>query len=180
MTLAVEGLLERAKGGDRLAFESVFAPYAPDAFRLGMALLQHREDAEDAVQNAMLKAWRKLATFRTGSDVRPWFLTIVANECRSLRRSRWWSVVRMADLDGECEAWRDSLPDEIDLRKMLARLPGDQRLLIVLRYYLDLPFDQVAAVVGGSPEAAKSRTFRVIRKLRLAGDLVEAAAEVQV
>src|SRR5262249_26011807 len=59
-----EGLLERAKGGDRLAFEGLFTPYAADAFRLAVAMLQCREDAEDAVQNAMLKAWRRLATFR--------------------------------------------------------------------------------------------------------------------
>jgi len=174
-----EGLLERAKGGDRLAFEGLFTPYAADAFRLAVAMLQCREDAEDAVQNAMLKAWRRLATFRTGCDVRPWFLTIVANECRSLRRGRWWSVVRLADLCGDGASWRDSLPQEIDLRRALTRLPQDQRLLLVLRYYLDLPFAEVAAIVGGSPEAAKSRTFRVLRKLRRSGELVEAAAEVQ-
>ena len=178
MTLS-EGLLERAKGGDRLAFEGLFTPYAADAFRLAVAMLQCREDAEDAVQNAMLKAWRRLATFRTGCDVRPWFLTIVANECRSLRRGRWWSVVRLADLCGDGASWRDSLPQEIDLRRALTRLPQDQRLLLVLRYYLDLPFAEVAAIVGGSPEAAKSRTFRVLRKLRRSGELVEAAAEVQ-
>lgn len=178
MTLS-EGLLERAKGGDRAAFEELFTPHAMDAFRLAVAMLQRREDAEDAVQNAMLKAWRRLGTFRTGCDVRPWFLTIVANECRSLRRSRWWSVVRLADLYGDGGSWRDSLPREMDLRRALARLPADQRLLLVLHYYLDLPFAEVAAVVGGSPEAAKSRTFRVLRKLRLSGELIEAAAEVK-
>ena len=178
MTLS-EGLLERAKGGDRLAFEDLFTPYVADAFRLAVAMLQCREDAEDAVQNAMLKAWRRLATFRTGCGVRPWFLTIVANECRSLRRGRWWSVVRLADLSGDGASWRDSLPEEMDLRRALARLPPDQRLLLVLHYYLDLPFAEVAAIVGGSPEAAKSRTFRVLRKLRRSGELAEAAAEVQ-
>jgi len=174
-----EGLLERAKGGDRVAFEELFTPHATDAFRLAVAMLQRREDAEDAVQNAMLKAWRRLGTFRSGCDVRPWFLTIVANECRSLRRGRWWSVVRLADLYSDCASWRDSLPREMDLRRALAQLPADQRLLLVLHYYLDLPFAEVAAVVGGSPEAAKSRTFRVLRKLRLSSELIEAGAEVQ-
>jgi len=172
-------LLERAKEGDRLAFEDLFSPHAADAFRLAVAMLQRREDAEDAVQNAMLKAWRRLATFRTGCDVRPWFLTIVANECRSLRRGRWWSVVQLADVCGDGASWRESLPQELDLRRALAQLPADQRLLLILHYYLDLPFAQVAAIVGGSPEAAKSRTFRVLRKLRRSGELVEAAAEVR-
>jgi len=173
------GLLERAKEGDRVAFEDLFGPHAADGFRLAVAMLQRREDAEDAVQNAMLKAWRKLAGFRTGCDVRPWFLTIVANECRSLRRGRWWSVVRMADVFTDGESWRDALPQQLDLRRVLARLPADQRLLLVLRYYLDLPFADVAAVVGGSPEAAKSRTFRLLRKLRQSEELGDAVAEVQ-
>src|SRR5262249_57115457 len=72
-----EGLLERAKEGDRVAFEELFTPHATDAFRLAVVMLQRREDAEDAVRNAMLKAWRKLCTFRTGCDVRPRVLTIL-------------------------------------------------------------------------------------------------------
>ncbi len=172
--------LERAQGGDRLAFEGLFTPHSADAFRLALAMLQRREDAEDAVQNAMLKAWRRLSTFRTGCDVKPWFLTIVANECRSLRRSRWWSVALMADIQRDREPASGPAAAELDLRRALAMLPADQRLLLVLHYYLDLPFAEVAAVVGGSPEAVKSRTFRVLRKLRLAEELVEPAAEVPV
>ena len=171
-------LLERAQGGDRLAFEDLFTPHVADGFRLAVAMLQRREDAEDAVQNALLKAWRRLSTFRTGCDIRPWFLTIVANECRSLRRGRWWSVARMADIHTNGAQAAGPLPAEMDLRRALARLPADQRLLIVLHYYLDLTFGEVAAVVGGSPEAAKSRTFRILRKLRLSEDLVEPALEV--
>lgn len=180
MGIVEPGLLERAKSGDREAFEGVFSPYSADAFRLAVALLQHREDAEDAVQNAMLKAWRKLTTFRIGHDVRPWFLTIVANECRSLRRGRWSSVLRLPDLETDCQTWRDSHSEAIDLRRALARLPEEKRLLLVLRYYLDLPFDEVAEVIGGSPEAAKSRTFRLLRKLRADSDLAEAPAQAGV
>ena len=142
MGIVEPGLLERAKSGDREAFEGVFGPYSADAFRLAVALLQHREDAEDAVQNAMLKAWRKLTTFRTGHDVRPWFLTIVANECRSLRRGRWSSVLRLPDLETDCQTWRDWHSAAIDLRRALARLPEEKRLLLVLLILTQILLDQ--------------------------------------
>jgi hypothetical protein len=61
--------------GDRIAFERLFRPLYDDAFRLAAAMLSDASLAEDAVQEALLKAWRKLYTFRTGEDVRPWFLT---------------------------------------------------------------------------------------------------------
>src|SRR5215467_12613169 len=103
-------LLERSLAGDRIAFERLFRPVYDDGFRLAVAMLSDASLAEDAVQEALLKAWRKLHTFRSGCDVRPWFLTIVANQCRSLRRGRWWSVQRMAEVFTDGESWRDALP----------------------------------------------------------------------
>src|SRR5690348_593735 len=141
-------LLERSVAGDRIAFERLFRPLYDDGFRLAAAMLSDRSLAEDAVQEALLNAWRKLYTFRAGEDVRPWFLTIVANQCRSLRRGRWWSVQRLADVDvpfsrdradpaGSAEA------DRMDLENALRRLPRRARLLVVLRYYLDMSFEDI-------------------------------------
>jgi RNA polymerase sigma-70 factor (ECF subfamily) len=166
-------LLERARKGDRGAFEALFVPLHLDAFRLALAMLQRREEAEDAVQEALFKAWRKLDTFRVGSDVRPWFLTIVANECRSLRRTRWWGTLRVAEPTSKGQEWEGATPEQLDLRRTLAALPPDQRLLLVLRYYLDLPFEEMAQIVGSTPDGVKSKTFRVLRKLRVANEAVE-------
>ena len=70
------------------AFATSIEPLLPIAFRLAIGMLRNRDDAEDAVQEAALKAWRKRSTFRIGAEPRPWFLAIVANECRMLRRRR--------------------------------------------------------------------------------------------
>jgi len=82
-------LLEAAKDGDDGAFEILLAPLLEPGYRLAGGMLQDHQAAQDAVQEAALKAWRKLRQLREGSEMRPWFLGIVANECRSVRRSRW-------------------------------------------------------------------------------------------
>src|SRR5215831_7176221 len=161
-------LVERSLAGDRSAFEELIAPLIEPAYRLACGMLLDRDEAEDAVQEAALKAWLKLASFRTGSDPRPWFLTIVANHCRDLRRSRWWSVLRGVD-DERRGAPLGDLAGGLDLRRALARLPVSERALLVLNYYLDLPLEEVARVLGISQAAAKSRLYRVLRRLR--GDL---------
>jgi RNA polymerase sigma factor (sigma-70 family) len=158
-------LLEQSLAGDRFAFDRLFRPLYHDAFRLAVSILYDASLAEDAVQEALLKAWRKLHTFRTGSDVRPWFLTIVANQCRSMRRARWWSVLRVADVPTHVST-DPSAAERIDLEAALRKLPERARLLLVLRYYLDMPFEEIAEVVGASPSAVKSSTHRALAKLR--------------
>jgi RNA polymerase sigma-70 factor (ECF subfamily) len=158
-------LLARSRSGDRVAFERLFRPLYEDGFRLAAALLSDPSLAEDAVQEALLKAWRKLHTFRSGSDVRPWFLTIVANQCRSMRRGGWWSVQRFADVDVPGAA-EPPTADRLDLEAALRRLPEKARLLLVLRYYLDMSFEEIGAMIGASPSAVKSSTYRALVRLR--------------
>jgi RNA polymerase sigma-70 factor (ECF subfamily) len=128
-------------------------------------MLLDRAEAEDAVQEATLKAWLRLGSFRSAADPRPWFLTIVANHCRDLRRSRWWSVLRGVHAERAGPMLED-LAGGVDLRRAIAGLPVSERALLVLHYYLDLPLDDVARVLGISRPAAKSRLYRVLRRLR--------------
>ena len=142
-------------------------PLLPVGNRLAYAMLQNAHEAEDAVQEAAFKAWRAMDRFRGGSELRPWFLTIVANECRQRRRNRWWSVTKMADVPEIGTPERDVDSDAAELRSALRRLPTNMRLTLVLRYYLDLPFDEIGRMLKCSPQAAKSRTFRALAKLRV-------------
>ena len=157
-------VLARATKGDASSFTLLIEPLLDPAYRLAAVMLNDRASAEDAVQEASVKAWRKLGQLRGDvASLRPWFLSIVANECRMARRGRWWSVVKVPDLPRQGGRETESYSD---LRQSLLRLHRRERLPLVLHFYLDLPLDEVARTLGVSPSAAKSRIYRAARKLR--------------
>jgi RNA polymerase sigma-70 factor (ECF subfamily) len=147
-------------------FLDLLEPHLPGAYRMAYAMLQSAHEAEDAVQEAVLRAWGARGRLRADSNPRPWFLTIVANQCRQLRRNRWWSVLKRSEMP---EGVSDEPPAQdaaTDLRLALARLPHRHRLVLVLRYYLDLPFDEIGRTLGISTVAAKARVHRALGRLR--------------
>jgi RNA polymerase sigma-70 factor (ECF subfamily) len=117
------------------------------------------------VQDAALKAWRKLRGFRPGSELRPWFLAIVANECRSTRRTRWWGVIRFGELPPRLGP-EDRSAELVDLDTALDRLPQQHLLALTLYYHLDLPIEEVARVLECSTGAARLRIHRALAVLR--------------
>jgi RNA polymerase sigma-70 factor (ECF subfamily) len=151
---------------DEASLDALLTPLFVPAYRLAYGMLRSREEAEDAVQEAALQAWRHRQTFRAGSDARPWFFAIVANQCRSVRRNRWASLIRQADPEARSAIVSKDLDDDIDLRRALKRLSHDDRLVLVLRYYMDLGYREVAATLRISEDAARSRTHRAVRRLR--------------
>lgn len=159
--------MARAAQGDAQAFAALIEPLLDPAYRLAAVMLADRSTAEDAVQEASIKAWRKLGQLRGDlGSLRSWFLSIVANECRMFRRQRWWSVVKVAEIRPISTAGGQFDETSSDLKTALLRLSPKDRLPLVLHFYLDLPLDEVARTLGLSPAAAKSRIYRTARKLR--------------
>ena len=157
-------ILARAAKGDADSFASLIEPLLDSAYRLAAVMLGDRGAAEDAVQEASIKAWRKLGQLRGDvGSLRPWFLSIVANESRMTRRTRWWSVVKLPEFPDRSSQEDSSSPA---LHDALMRLRPDERLPLMLHFYLDLPLDEVAKTLGVSPSAAKSRIYRAARRLR--------------
>jgi RNA polymerase sigma-70 factor (ECF subfamily) len=166
-------LISAARHGDGAAFAELIRPQYRSAFRVAYGLLHNVAEAEDAVQEAAFKAWRRLSNLRDGSSLRPWFLAIVANQCRTVSGSRWWSVIK-----GEPPADQPSSVDvaaAVDLRRGLLRLDHDARLVLVLRYYLDMPFEEIATTLGISTKAARTRVERAVHRLRPIIQIQEAA-----
>ena len=158
-------LVQRARLGDGDAFAELLRPEYRAAVRLAKALLHDVDEAEDAVQEAAFKAWRKLDNLHTGSPLRPWFLAIVANQCRSVRRAKWWAS-RTDEEPPESESEGGDIAGSIDLRRAVAQLDYDQRLVLVLRYYMDMPFEEIALILEISSKAARSRVERAVKHLR--------------
>jgi RNA polymerase sigma factor (sigma-70 family) len=159
-------LLEAAKSGDDSAFEILLRPLLEPGYRLAGGMLQDHQAAQDAVQEAAIKAWRKLRQLREGSDMRPWFLGIVANECRSVRRSRWSTVLKLLLPASTESVPADSVLSGIELRNALRALDDKKRLALVLHWYLDLPLDEIATITGSSVHAVEGQLQRGIHELR--------------
>ncbi len=147
-------------------FDRLVGPLAEAAYGLALTMLRDPAEAEDAVQEAALKAWRRLDTLRDGSAVRPWFFAIVANQCRSVRRARWWTVLRVADAPAGVDGVEDAAARGTDLRRALAGLGAGERLALYLYFFEDLPMEEVAVAMGVSEPAARSRVYRAVKRLR--------------
>jgi RNA polymerase sigma factor (sigma-70 family) len=170
-------LVMRALRGDVAAYERLVARHADVAFRTACVIAGSAADAEEAAQDAFVKAHRALGRFRIGSPWRPWLLRIVANEARNRRRAagrrtRW--ELRAANDPSRglaapsAEAAVLVAERDASLRAALSALADRDREAIYLRYFLDLPEAEMAAVLGCRPGTVKSRLSRALDRLRAA------------
>ena len=150
-------------------FEALVGPLVEPGLRLAYSMLGDRSEAEDATQEAITKAWRNLTRLRDRTQVRPWFLAIVANQCRNVRRTRWFRTVRMPAFFQASAGAAGS--DRLDIERALARLSMGDRQILFMHYYLDLPIEEIAIALGISRAAAKGRIYRACHRLR--PDLLE-------
>jgi RNA polymerase sigma-70 factor, ECF subfamily len=172
---ATADLVNRAINGDRGAFDQLLGPLVSKAFRLAYGMLHDTQAAEDAVQEAAIRAWRKLDHLRPGTEMRPWFLGIVANQCRTTARGRWWSVLPLDEMVRSTgRVVEEEVVRSAAVRAALRGLSREHREVLVLHYYLDLPLDEVATIAGIPVGTAKSRINRGIAAMRPFFELVEA------
>ncbi len=165
-------LVERARQGDPRAFEALVVLYQSLAFRTAFVIAGDAADAEEAAQDAFVKAHRALGRFRSGQPFRPWLLTIVANEARNRRRTggrRAALALRVADpgAPGE-DPEAAALASERRERLLTAveRLRDDDRDVLACRYFLELSEEETAAALGIARGTVKSRTHRALERLQ--------------
>jgi RNA polymerase sigma-70 factor (ECF subfamily) len=167
-----ETLVEQARRGDSAAFEALVVAYQSLAFRTAFVIAGDAADAEEAAQDAFVKAHRALGRFRSGEPFRPWLLTIVANEARNRRRSRGRRAALMqrtmdpgpAGEDPEATALARERREQ--LLAAVEQLRDDDRDVLACRYFLDLSEEETAAALGIARGTVKSRTHRALGRLQ--------------
>jgi RNA polymerase sigma-70 factor (ECF subfamily) len=172
--LPEQALVARAIDGDRGAYEQLLTASTRSASRLAFGLLQDRTLAEDAMQEAALRAWRRLRNLRAGSRFHPWFMGIVANQCREIRRGRWWQITQIPDSFTAGAVEESSWLEGEDLRRAIGQLPFDQRAAVVLHFHVDMSLADVGAALGISTSGVKKRINRALKRLRPALAVTEA------
>jgi RNA polymerase sigma factor (sigma-70 family) len=162
-------LVRAVRAEDDLAFERLVEPLLHPGYDLACAVLRDRAAAEDAVQEAAVRAWRAFPSLRDESRARPWFLKIVLNQCRATMRTRWWRSHVLADrVEGEVPAPDAGAELRVDLERALRVLSREQRAVVFLAYQLDLPQDEIARVLDVRVGTVKSRLHRAMARLRAA------------
>lgn len=168
-----EGLLvTRAVEGDDAAFEVLVRGHAPQLLALASRLLGSAAEAEDAVQDALVTAWRRLPEFRREAAFGTWLFRITTNRCLNILRAR--PVTRpldaapeppMADPALDPPRAAESAASARALNEALAALTADQRACWVLRELHGMSYEEIADVVGIAEPAVRGRLFRARRGL---------------
>jgi RNA polymerase sigma-70 factor, ECF subfamily len=175
-------LVHAAKAGDISAFEQLVKRYDRNVFRIAQHITQNREDAEDVVQDAFLKAYENLEQFQENSKFYTWLVRIAVNE--SLMKLRRRRTDKTVSLDQEIETEEDTMPREVadwspnpeqlykqgELKEILTKtingLPASFRTVFVLRDVEGLSTEETAEALGLSVPAVKSRLLRARLQLR--------------
>ena len=191
LTVPVDALIRAAQRGDQDAFEQLVRAYDQGVLRIAMNLLRSPEDARDVYQEAFLRVYRNLDTFRFDCSFPTWLYRIVTNICLDHLRKRKVrkeepAVVETSDgpldrmdsfeeeaphADPERSAWNKQLKARIE--GALEDLSPRERMVFELRHYHGLRLRNIGETLGTTEEAAKNCLFRATQKMRLVlGDFV--------
>lgn len=175
--------VDRARAGDADAFRALVERHSHALFRLAYRMTRNEHDAEDIVQDAFLKAYRRLEQFESRANFGSWLYRIAANcafDMLRTRSRREEQPLEREHADGEVEAltlaaedpMQDRLVHGSEVRRRLAgamaRLSALERSAFVLRHFEEMSIGEIGAALGLDANATKHSIFRAVRKMRLA------------
>jgi RNA polymerase sigma-70 factor (ECF subfamily) len=162
--------IQRALQGDQAAFGQLVGAYERPVYNLAYRMLGSAEEAEDAAQETFLRAYTRLATYQPERRFVNWLLSIASHYC--IDRLRRYARAPQVSLDDALpQVWLTSdeeRPDQaVDrkqeqekVRKVLEALPPDYRAAVVLRYWYEMSYEEIATTTGSTESAIKSRLHR--------------------
>lgn len=147
---------------EQRSFEQNIREYAPNMYRLALAMLRNEQDAEDAVGEAVLRAYEKRRTLRDQERFKPWIMQITANEARKIyRRNK--RIVPVEDMEAYMPVFRS---DSHELWDVVMRMDQAYREVILLYFYERFSVREIGAVLRIPEGTVKSRLFRGKKLLR--------------
>jgi RNA polymerase sigma-70 factor (ECF subfamily) len=171
------GLVERAQRGDQEAFGLLAVPLGDRLYSVANRILRDAELAADATQQALVNIWRDLPQLRDPARFEAWTYRVLVRACYAERRNerRWSPSLRVLPTAMATESGDETsvLVDRDQLERAARRLSMDHRVVVVMRYYLDLPQAEIAEVLGIPIGTVRSRLRYALQGLRAALDADE-------
>jgi RNA polymerase sigma-70 factor, ECF subfamily len=167
----VRDLVERARRGDRDAFEALVQLTSDRMFATAARILRDSDLAEDALQGALITAWRQLPTLRDPDRFEAWVRRLLVHACyaEARRKRKWTANVRVLPVDGPAGPDDSISVDDRDaLDRAFRRLSVEQRAVFVLHHHQGLPLVEIAETLGIPAGTARSRLHYATRVLRAA------------
>lgn len=163
-------LVTRAQRGDQAAFAQILEMVDDRFHGFAFGILRDMHLAQDAVQQAMLQIWRDLPMLREPGAFDAWAYRLLVRTCQaeSKRAKRWLPALPHPQEDPIAGAAMAMVADRDELERGFRHLTVDQRAVIVLHHYLDLPHERAAEILGISVGTARSRLSRALKALRAA------------
>lgn len=176
-----------ARRGDESAFSRLVEAYQVPVYNLAYRMLSNPTEAEDAAQETFLRAYTRLSTYDPDRKFSSWILSIASHYCVDRLRRRRGNTLSMEDI--QSGRW---IPDDtprpeertleqersVAIRHLLEEMPEHYRVAIVLRYWQDLSYEEIAEITESTPSAVKSRLHRA--RQMMAGQLADAGGAVSI
>jgi RNA polymerase sigma-70 factor, ECF subfamily len=164
----VQDLVEQASRGDRDAFAALASASVDRLFAIARRILQDHDRAQDAVQSALLGAWRDLPSLRDTARFQPWLHRLLVRACydEARRQRAFRATVRLLPIEPEIPDSTGWLADRDQLEHAFRRLAVEQRAVVVLHFYLGLNLKEAAEVPAIPEGTARSRLHYALRTLR--------------
>lgn len=162
-------LVDRAKRGDGEAFDALARTVGDRCMAIATRILRDGDRAQDAVQAALIVAWRELRTLRDPDLFEPWLHRILTNECyaEARRRHRWTTQIRVIPMQDQPDTGEIlTVNDRDQLERAFRRLTLEQRSVLVFHHYVGLPLSEVADRLDIPLGTAKSRLHHATAALR--------------
>jgi RNA polymerase sigma factor (sigma-70 family) len=168
-------LVDRAKRGDRDAFTAIAASSVDRCYALAYRILRDPHRAQDAVQQALLGAWRDLPALREAERFDAWLHRLVVNACYVEARSerRWTARIRVIRAEPEADDPGRAIAARDELETAFAQLSAEQRAVVVLHHHFGYQLTEIADTLGIPAGTARSRLHNAVRQLRAAMDAAD-------
>lgn len=163
--------LERLKSGDEAAFTELVRTHQREVYRIARGIVHDHDDADEVAQRTFILVHRKIGTFRGDATLRTWIYRITVNQAKNLlrerkRKSPMTELERMPDPGPRADDRLDEERKKRRIRELADKLPPVQKAVLTLRIVEELPYGEIARVLGTTVNAAKVNYHHAVKRLK--------------